>query len=364
MSPTPSSRSLRTSRATRLTASRPGDGLWSVAGWALWGLSICLGSLAVGCSEARSVRAEAASPLLLLNDSTAYEQAQQLQLDVREPGQDGGLHNVFALSESIISGGEPHDRESLVAIAAMGVRTILSVDGKTPDAEGAAELGMRYVHVPIQYRGINPDELLKISKTFREAEGPFYVHCFHGQHRGPAAAAIGRLVLDAVPREQALAEMRQWCGTSEKYEGLYRTVATADIPSAQQTGALDWGLAAAQEFDGVRELMVRIARHFDNVAGMAKRDWTVNPDHPDVDPANEAAILRGLFVQARELPEVNEAATDYQSWIEDAIQSSATLREAYSARRASPDDDQGASAAAFSALKASCTSCHSAYRND
>jgi hypothetical protein len=238
------------------------------------------------------------------------------------------------------------------------------VDGKTPDAEAAAELGMRYVHVPIQYRGITPDELLKISKTFREAEGPFYVHCFHGKHRGPAAAAVGRLVLDGAPREQAIAEMRQWCGTSGKYEGLYRTVASTAMPTAEQSADLDWELASAQEFDGIRDLMIRISRHFDNVEGMAKRDWTVNPDHPDVDPANEAAILRGLFEMARELPEVAEAPADYRSWIDDAVDGSVQLREAWSTRQEGQSEDASGSAAAFAALKASCTACHTDYRND
>lgn len=319
------------------------------------------GSL-TACTDVKG--AKTVSVPLALDDGTAYEEAQRVTLPERMADEPAGLHNVYALSDSIISGGEPHDRDALAAIAAMGVKTILSVDGKTPDAEAAAALGMRYVHVPIQYRGISPDELLKISKTFREAEGPFYVHCFHGKHRGPAAAAVGRLVLDGAPREQAIAEMRQWCGTSGKYEGLYRTVAATEMPAASDTADFDWELQSAQEFDGVRDLMIRISRHFDNVEGMAKRDWTVNPDHPDVDPANEAAILRGLFEQAQKLPEVAAAADDYRGWIDDSIAGSVELREAYSARREARGEDAGESAAAFAALKASCTQCHAAYRND
>ena len=42
-------------------------------------------------------------------------------------------------------------------IADMGVKTILSVDGKIPDAEEAAKYGIRYVHVPIRYGGITND---------------------------------------------------------------------------------------------------------------------------------------------------------------------------------------------------------------
>jgi protein tyrosine phosphatase (PTP) superfamily phosphohydrolase (DUF442 family) len=314
------------------------------------------------CTDVRASRAPAQP--LAFDEGTAYERARAISLPERLASEPTGLHNVYPLSASIISGGQPHDRAALAAIAAMGVKTILSVDGKTPDAEGASELGMRYVHVPVQYRGITQDELLKISKTFREAEGPFYVHCFHGQHRGPAAAAIGRLVLDGASREQALAEMRQWCGTSEKYEGLYRAVAASPMPTEAQTGAFDWQLTAAQQSKGLRDLMIRISRHFDNIEGMAKRAWTVNPDHPDVDPANESAILRNLFEQARELPEVQEHAVDFRDRLSNAIKQSTELREAYTSQRATQSSDSSQSTAAFAALEASCTGCHAAYRND
>ena len=152
------------------------------------------------------VSAESLHPVIpppLVFNSTAYEAAGSLvTLDVVPPQEFPGLHHVFSLSDNIISGAEPDGDRALAEIASMGVKTILSVDGKAPDVETARDYGMRYVHVPIQYKGISTDELLVITKTFREAEGPFYVHCFHGKHRGPAAAAVGRLVIDGLSREQ------------------------------------------------------------------------------------------------------------------------------------------------------------------
>jgi len=339
--------------------------IWSVSALRVGLLLAVVAATSTAFSACSDVRAShAPAQPLIFDEGTAYERAQAISLPERLAAEPAGLHNVYPLSGSIISGGEPHDRLALAAIAEMGVKTILSVDGKTPDAEGASELGMRYVHIPIQYRGITPDELLKISKTFREAEGPFYVHCFHGQHRGPAAAAIGRLILDGAPREQALAEMSQWCGTSGKYEGLYRAVATSPIPDESQTSAFNWQLAEAQQSDGLRDLMIRVTRHFDNVEGMAKRGWAVNPDHPDVDPANEAAILRNLFEQARELPEVEGHAVDFRDRISKAIKQSTELRAAYTSQRAAQSIDMGQTTAAFAALESSCFGCHTAYRDD
>jgi protein tyrosine/serine phosphatase len=199
-------------------------------------------------------------PAPLAYEGSAYDAAARVELPAPRPLDMPGLHNVFALGDNIRSGAEPADRGALEELAAWGVKTILSVDGKAPDAETAAELGMRYVHVPIQYDGIDEEELLAIAKTFREQEAPFYVHCFHGRHRGPAAAAIGRVVLDGVPRELALAEMRQWCATSKKYEGLYATVAAAEMPTARETEGFAFDFPAAHRFEGMRAVMIELAR--------------------------------------------------------------------------------------------------------
>ncbi|MCA9003240.1 MAG: hypothetical protein KDB61_15055, partial [Planctomycetes bacterium] len=173
--------------------------------------------LTAGCQSSKApadcgaccegTQAESTAPMDAGTDVLAV--AQNFSLTPAQPTEFPGLHNVFHLSENIVSGGEPHGREALETIAKMGVKTILSVDGKIPDAATAAELGMRYVHIPIQYSGIDENEWLEIAKTFREVEGPFYVHCFHGKHRGPAAAEVGRLILDGISREHALAEMYQ-----------------------------------------------------------------------------------------------------------------------------------------------------------
>ncbi|MHC5022009.1 MAG: protein-tyrosine phosphatase family protein [Planctomycetota bacterium] len=168
-----------------------------------------------------AARVDVAAPLRTDDAYALAEQAPAPELEVQEfPG----LHNVIQLSETIWSGSEPHGEAALKKLSELGIKTILSVDGKVPDAATAGKYGMRYVHVPIRYSGIKLGELKKIAKSFRELEAPFFVHCFHGRHRGPAGAMVGRLALDGATREQALAEMRL-CGTASKYRGLYGTIA-------------------------------------------------------------------------------------------------------------------------------------------
>lgn len=292
----------------------------------------------------------------------AYDAAVLVTLPETAPEEHAPLHNVYTLSDNIISGSEPENEEAFRILQDKGVRTILSVDGKVPDAELAEKYGMKYVHVPIQYKGITEDEVAKITKTFREQEGPFYVHCFHGKHRGPAAAAIGRVALDGVQREEAIAEMRQWCGTSKSYEGLYATVAFGDLPPEYMTRAMDWDFPSASPLEGVAGAMVHIARSHDAIKAATKNSWQPNPDHPDLNAFNESVKLAALFERTRDLDEVTSQAEDFRQWIEDSVAQAADLRdtvrdmEAGSATLAEAD-------AAYQKLASTCSACHQKYRN-
>jgi len=333
-------------------------------------LVFALAVSAIGCtsrpeSRASVVSQRSESPPLQL-DGSAYDAAARVTLPEVPPGEYPGLHNVYALSDSIVSGAEPQGREALEQLASMGVKTILSVDGKVPDAETAEALGMRYVHVPIQYKGIERDELLKIAKTFRELEGPFYVHCYHGKHRGPAAAAVGRVVLDGVPRDRAIAEMRQWCATSSKYEGLYAAVAAAQIPTADETAAFDFDFESAHTFEGLRAGMILLARTWDRVKLVDENDWALDPEHPDVDPLQQATQLHQLFELIAAQEEMASWQDDFHAWMEQARAGSEELVRALSScsQDEVPDAEWRAQARqAYALIGESCASCHSSYRN-
>lgn len=340
---------------------------------------------APGSGTAEAAGASVAVPLAITE--TAYEHAGEVSLDEMRPENHIDLHNIYHLSDNIISGSEPGGVRALKTIADMGVKTILSVDGKVPDSETAARYGMRYVHIPIRYRGITSEELLQIAKTFRELEGPFYVHCFHGKHRGPAAAAVGRLVLDGASRGQAIAEMRQWCGTSGAYEGLYRVIAAGDIPTQEKTKTYSFDFPNAFGFQGFRHSMVEICRTFDNLKALHKNSWATDPRHPDLNPAHEARQLAQSFRQAFELEGMSSEPEDFQGWMASSVETSQRLHELLDAWR----KDQGPNPAvdlsqgtadgsaqsrgeddpriaaidrAYDLVQANCQSCHAAYRNE
>jgi protein tyrosine phosphatase (PTP) superfamily phosphohydrolase (DUF442 family) len=321
--------------------------------------------IATGCAGATDPEAP------LDYAGTAYELAGAETLDESPPQELPGLHNVYRLSGQIISGSEPQGIDAFAQLADMGVKTILSVDGKRPDADTAAQHGLRYVHIPIQYKGIADDELAAITKTFRELEGPFYVHCFHGRHRGPAAAAVGRVVVDGASRQTALAEMRQWCGTAEEYEGLYATVASAPLPDADATATLAFDFPVAHTLEGVRGVMIPVPRAHDNLKALAKRGWATDPEHPDVDPLNEAEILAELFDALQAQPDSGDKPDDYQAYMQDARSATDQLVEALRSGRdgLSPHDTlegepRERADAAMAGIKTSCKSCHAGYRDN
>ena len=358
------------SGATRSGATR--SGATRSSGLALAGL------LAVACAgQPETVHGVAAAdlPAPLHLEGTAFDTAARLTLPAIAPGEYPGLHHVFRLSETIVSGAEPEGEAAFEQLADWGVKTVLSVDGKVPEAELAAQHGLRYVHVPIQYKGITEDELLRITKTFRELEAPFYVHCFHGKHRGPAASAIGRVVLDGAPRDRAIAEMRQWCETSGKYEGLYSTVATVDLPTPGDSAAYAFDFEPAHQLDDLRVGMVKMTRHFDNLELFEAADWQPLADHPDLDLLQEAVQLHQLTSQVHDLGATADWEDDFRGWMDESTARTAELvrtfsecsKEQLAASAEGADDAESAwrsrARELFQALDQSCKACHTVYRN-
>jgi len=331
------------------------------AGFMPIGIAVEIGSFEEGRAQAQPAKAPTVPPPIEGVES-GFEAATRVELPDTEPESEHGLVNVFRLSEQIISGSEPTGEASFEHLKSLGIRTILSVDGKAPSVQEAAAHGLRYVHVPIQYRGITKDEMLRIAKSFRELEGPFYVHCFHGKHRGPAAAAVGRVILDGAGRENAIAEMRQWCGTSGSYDGLYTTIATGLIPSPSQTSAYEWDFPAAHELGGFRDAMIEMARVNDQLKYLSKSGWAPDADHPDVNAAGEAARLVHLFEKGVALEEIAEKPADFQEMMSASLKASHLLQDRIRAFQAGDATVEEVSEV-YKVISTNCKSCHGEYRN-
>ncbi len=197
-----------------------------------------------------------------------------------------GLHNVFRISDKLLSGSSPEEDAGFQSLQSLGVKTIITVDGSQPDLERAHKYGMRYVHLPIGYDGVPREQALKIAKAIRDLPGPVYLHCHHGQHRGPASAAVAHLLLDpSCTVEQAIMEMKR-AGTDPRYKGLYASPANIRAAPAPNLDLVAADFPESVKPAALAEIMVHVDEHWDAIKLAKATSWAVPKGHPDVSPAH------------------------------------------------------------------------------
>lgn len=266
-----------------------------------------------------------------------------------------GVHHFRRWSERVAQGAQPEGDEAFAALKAQGITTVLSVDGAAPDVAAAERFGLRYVHVPIGYDGISPEEQAAITKAVRDSAGPVYVHCHHGLHRGPAAAAIARVAADGVAPEAAVAGLKA-SGCSPAYKGLFRDVLFFRVPDAAALAAVG-PLPAAVKPEGVRDAMIHVNDRWDFIKESEKAAWALLPQFPDVSPAHEAGMLREAFREMARLPDAQGKGGQFMDWTRQSEQQAAALEAALLA------EDAAAAGRAFAGLKATCNACHAEWRD-
>lgn len=267
-----------------------------------------------------------------------------------------GCENVFQLSESVYSGGEPHDEAALKALADHGIKTIVSVDGAKPDVETAKKYGLRYIHLPIGYDGFSRERGLQFGRVLTDLKGPVYFHCHHGKHRGPAAVAAGMECTGAWTPTQANAFLKA-AGTADKYTGLYNFVNTFKLPSKKELATVDVSFPAVADTPPFQESMAQIDRQKDNLALAEKSGWKAPADHPDIAPPHEALQLRETFTELIRLNAGPERPAPFHEDMKKALAAATALEEAL--RTSQP----GAATSAFKTLNQACNTCHEQFRD-
>ncbi len=156
------------------------------------------------------------------------------------------LPNLIQVHPQIYSGGLPETEAAFQELQRHGIKTIISVDGMTPDVNSASQYDLRYVHLPHGYDGISPERVIELAQAFVELPKPIYVHCHHGKHRSPTAVAAGCVAAGMIPPQSAPAILKL-AGNSPKYGGLHRVAQTALPLSAAQLHAAHAPWRAVQQ---------------------------------------------------------------------------------------------------------------------
>lgn len=272
-----------------------------------------------------------------------------------------GIQNLYALGDHIYSGSAPEGDAGFETLRKLGVRTLLSVDGSAPQADLAAKHGLRYVHIPVGYDGIAPSNALMIVKAVETQPGPIFVHCHHGMHRGPAAAAIACEGTEGWTPKQAEAWLHV-AGTATNYPGLYRTVRDFRPPSATELSLVPANFTARARTPDLVNTMVQVDEHFDMLKALEKASFKTLAEHPDSTPVDESLILYELFREAHRNKQGGQRGEQFLAELGKAETAAEDLHHRLQEFDANPAAAPQAEAA-FHAMTKNCASCHQSYRN-
>jgi protein tyrosine phosphatase (PTP) superfamily phosphohydrolase (DUF442 family) len=265
-----------------------------------------------------------------------------------------GIENFFALGTNIFSGGTPEGEEGFKALAKLGVKTIISVDGAQPNVERARAHGIRYVHLPHGYNGISRETQLQLVKAAEVLEGPIFIHCHHGQHRGPAAAAV----VCMGQKGWSAAEGEAWlkaAGTGTNYVGLFETVRKFRRPSAEEIAKTPATFSEARKVSGLVDSMVAIDEAFERLKTLRAAADTPCPDNHLL---SEATLLREGLREAGRLPDSKGRGNEFLKLLVEAENFAASFEQSVTS-----STERAAIDRAFKGVEKSCAGCHRAHRD-
>ena len=269
-----------------------------------------------------------------------------------------GLHQVVAYVSDIYSGAVPEGDEGFESLKAMGVKTIISVDGAKSQLSKAQKQGLRYVHLPFGYDGVPRERQLQIARAVRDLEHPIYIHCHHGKHRSAAGTASAAVTLGLITVEQAIARMKV-SGTSPNYKGLYETVQSTQPALISEMDQVSNEFPEVWQTENMVDAMVAIDVAHDHLKAIQKAHWKVPAEHPDLIPVSEAARLADLLRNLKDDEHVHKESEQLRDWF---LKASAQVTELETQLLVDQSQAQKLDGL-FKQVTQSCKDCHAVYRN-
>ena len=274
------------------------------------------------------------------------------------------LPNAIRIHEKVISGGQPDGESAFQELQDLGIKTIISVDGAKPEIELAKKHGLKYVHLPHSYDGIPEQRGYELAKAVRDIEGPIYIHCHHGKHRSPAAAAVACITAGLIEPSQALGILHL-AGTNPNYRGLYEAALSARKLDASVLDALRADFPESARLTPMAEAMVHLEQTQDRVKMIAAAGWISPASHPEIIPAQEVLLLKDHFTELLRAESVASVPEGFQAMLRESESAAADLEAALMNWNDSgstlPIPD--ALPVSFEKIAKNCVSCHTQYRD-
>lgn len=271
-----------------------------------------------------------------------------------------GIHNAVAYHNGFVSGSVPEGEEGFETLAAMGIKTIISVDGAEPEVHRATSRGMRYIHLPIGYNGFDEQRKLELVRATRDAiaSGPVYIHCHHGKHRSAGAAAAVAASLGWLTPEGGVERMKV-SGTAANYKGLYACASASQVLDASVIDSAPADFPSVSKPSGFVKGMVEMDEIYEHLKAIDKAGWVVPLDHPDLVPAAEAGRLADLYRVLNETSYAARKPSEFAQLMSESHQRAQKLEDLLAAG----ETDAPKLVAQFKLVSASCKDCHAKYRD-
>ncbi|MBQ71691.1 MAG: hypothetical protein CMJ67_02170 [Planctomycetaceae bacterium] len=272
-----------------------------------------------------------------------------------------GLSNLVTYQEGFISGSVPEGAIGLDSLASLGVRTIISVDGASPEVEAARDRGMRYIHLPIGYDGFDEHRRRQLTRAVLDGleDGVVYIHCHHGMHRSAGAAAAVMVGAGWASPDEAVGRMHV-SGTSPRYRGLFLCATRSTPISEAEIESIDPNFPEVDRPDDFVDAMVRMDRALEHLELIADAGWRTPEDHPDLVPAAEAGRLADLLRIASQGNRAGrEVDPDFGAWLARNAREVSALESLL----LEPKIDRDALDRSMAAVQNSCVACHAKHRD-
>lgn len=269
-----------------------------------------------------------------------------------------GVHNVFRVSAKLINGSQPEGEAAFRALAALGVKTIITVDGAKPDIETAKKYGMRYVQIPFSYDGLPRQKSLILARAVRELPGLIYLHCHHGKHRSPVAVACALIANEGWSNADALAFLKR-AGTGANYTGLWDDVRFYHAPSQEELQKAPADFPAIAPVPSLVQSMVQMDELLEHLqaAQNVKTTSQHSNRHPDFEAPHAALMLREIYHELQRAPATQKRPENFKEWLIEGEKSSMELEAALRNGHTEKAKEN------LKKINSNCSSCHAIYRN-
>lgn len=268
------------------------------------------------------------------------------------------LPNAVCIHDRVISGGLPEGEAGFAELEELGIKTVISVDGAKPDVATAQKHGLRYVHLPHGYDGVPEQRAKELAKAVRDLPGSIYIHCHHGHHRSPAAAAVACVGAGLIAHQDA-ALVLQVAGTSEQYRGLFQSAQSAHVLDKALLDELQCDFPATARLPPLAEAMVIIEQTHDHLKTLQGVDWQVSEKQPALVAEHEALLLREHFTELLRTSDVQQRPAEFRQLMLEGESAALALEESL---RTAPRDSAAASDL-LGKVSRNCQSCHQAFRD-